>query len=175
MKAESIYSFLGSYWADAASGGSRWQMFFKTVVLKNLANFTGKHLCWNLFLIKLQASGLCKFIKKRLQHRCFAVKLAKFLRIPFLSMVAASVCKKDVLQNFAEKTLLPEFIFLIRLQDSFVKKETPIEALYYIFCEIFKNNFFTEQLQWQFLTRKSPNHFSDFKYMFKVSNKKCAS
>ena len=53
MKAEPIYSFLGSYWADAASGGSRWQMFFKTVVLKNLANFTGKQLCWNLFLIKL--------------------------------------------------------------------------------------------------------------------------
>ena len=24
------------------------------VVLKNFANFTGKHLCWSLFLIKLQ-------------------------------------------------------------------------------------------------------------------------
>ena len=31
------------------------QMFFKTRVLKNLENFTGKHQCWNLFLIKLQA------------------------------------------------------------------------------------------------------------------------
>ena len=30
-------------------------MFFKIVVLKNFANFTGKHLCWSLFLIKLQA------------------------------------------------------------------------------------------------------------------------
>ena len=29
-------------------------MFCKKGVLKNLANFTGKHLCWSLFLIKLQ-------------------------------------------------------------------------------------------------------------------------
>ena len=29
--------------------------FFKIVILKNFAIFTGKHLCWNLFLIKLQA------------------------------------------------------------------------------------------------------------------------
>ena len=28
-------------------------MFFKIGALKNFANFTGKHLCWNLFLIKL--------------------------------------------------------------------------------------------------------------------------
>ena len=34
---------------------SRPEMFFKTGVLKNFANFTGKHLCWSLFLIKLQA------------------------------------------------------------------------------------------------------------------------
>ena len=30
------------------------QMFFKIGVLKNFVNFTGKHLCWSLFLIKLQ-------------------------------------------------------------------------------------------------------------------------
>ena len=30
------------------------QMFFKTGVLKNFAIPTGKHLCWSLFLIKLQ-------------------------------------------------------------------------------------------------------------------------
>ena len=40
---------------------SRSQMFFKTAVLKNLAIFPGKHLCWSLFLIKLQP---CNFIKK---------------------------------------------------------------------------------------------------------------
>ena len=37
---------------------SRSQMFLKIDVLKNLASFTGKHLCWSLFLIKLQAKFL---------------------------------------------------------------------------------------------------------------------
>ena len=30
-------------------------MFFKTGVIRNFAIFTRKHLCWSLFLIKLQA------------------------------------------------------------------------------------------------------------------------
>ena len=34
------------------------QMFLKIDVLKNFASFTGKHLCWHLFLIKLQAEFL---------------------------------------------------------------------------------------------------------------------
>ena len=37
------------------SESSHSQMFFKIVSLKNLAIVTGKHLCWGLFLIKLQA------------------------------------------------------------------------------------------------------------------------
>ena len=40
-------------------------------VLKNFANY----LCW---------SEACNFIKKRVQHGCFPVKLAKFLRTLFL-------------------------------------------------------------------------------------------
>ena len=68
------------------------QTLFKIGVLKNFANFTGKHLFWSLFLIKLQVScrsaisiiklqrnfieitlrhEACNFIKKRLQHRYF--------------------------------------------------------------------------------------------------------
>ena len=31
----------------------RSQMFFKIGFLKNFTNFTGKHLCWSVFLIKL--------------------------------------------------------------------------------------------------------------------------
>ena len=37
------------------SRNSRSQLFFKIDVLKNFAIFTGKHLSWNLFLIKQQA------------------------------------------------------------------------------------------------------------------------
>ena len=32
---------------------SRLQIFFKIVVLKNFTNFTEKHLCWSLFIVKL--------------------------------------------------------------------------------------------------------------------------
>ena len=31
------------------------QMFFKIMILKNFANFTGKHECWSFFITKLQA------------------------------------------------------------------------------------------------------------------------
>ena len=65
-----------SYWPNS----SRFQMFFKVDVLKNLTSFTGKHLRWSSFLIKLQ-----NFTRKRLQHRCFPVKFAKFLRTSFFT------------------------------------------------------------------------------------------
>ena len=79
--------------------------FFKIGVVKNFVTFTGKHLCWSLFLITLQVTKLainipewcrrrsgvfivnfeaCNFIKRRLQHRCFPMKFEKFSRTPFL-------------------------------------------------------------------------------------------
>ena len=36
-------------WLDSKHRSSRSQMFFKIVVIKTFANFTGKHLCWSLF------------------------------------------------------------------------------------------------------------------------------
>ena len=42
-------------------------------VRKNFANFTGIHLCWSLFLIKLQTQA-CNFIKRILKQRSFSVK-----------------------------------------------------------------------------------------------------
>ena len=39
----------------STSRNSHPQMFFKIGVLKNLGNFIEKHLCWSLFLVKLQA------------------------------------------------------------------------------------------------------------------------
>ena len=59
----------------------------KGVFFRNFANFSGKHLCWSLFL---RASN---FIKKRLQHRCFPAKFAKFL-------------KTSILKNIWERLLL---------------------------------------------------------------------
>ena len=41
-------------------------------VFKHFAIFTGKHLCWSLFLIK------------NFQHTCFPVNMARFLRASIL-------------------------------------------------------------------------------------------
>ena len=55
------------------------EVICKNGVLKNFANFTGKHFSWSVVLIKLQAFRQAfKFIKKRLQHRCFPVKFEEF-------------------------------------------------------------------------------------------------
>ena len=67
---------------------SRSQMFFKIGVLKIFAVFTGKHQRWSLFLIKLQTWRPVK----RLQHRCFSVDIAKFLRTSFLQNTSGG-CK----------------------------------------------------------------------------------
>ena len=40
------------------------KMFFNIGVLKNFAIFTGKHLCWRLFLIRLQAFSPVTFLKR---------------------------------------------------------------------------------------------------------------
>ena len=58
-------------------------MFCKKGVLKNSANFTGKHLCQSLFFNKVAGFG----------RRCFPVNFAKFLGTPFFNrtpVVAAS-------------------------------------------------------------------------------------
>ena len=62
------------------SKSSRFQVFFKIVVLRHFTNFTEKLLWWSLFLIELQALS-----KKRIWHRCFPVKFTKFLRTTFFA------------------------------------------------------------------------------------------
>ena len=58
-------------------------MFFKIGVLKNFPIFTGKQLCWSLFLIKLQDRRPATLLKKIFQHRFLPVNIAKFSRTPF--------------------------------------------------------------------------------------------
>ena len=64
---------------------SRPEVFCKKGVFKNFAKFSEKHLCQSHFFNK-KAAGLrpATLLKKRLWHMCFPVKLAKFLRTPYL-------------------------------------------------------------------------------------------
>ena len=69
-------SYVACYYCVVPVGkhsNSRSQMFYDA--LQNLAIFTEKRLCWRFFLIN--------FIKKRLQHRCFSVNVAKCLSTVF--------------------------------------------------------------------------------------------
>ena len=60
-----------------------WRCSIKNASLKNFAIFTRKHLRWSLF-------------KKRIQHRCFPVNIAKFLRTPSLE----NMCERLFLDFF---------------------------------------------------------------------------
>ena len=80
------------------------QMFYKIGVIKSFANFSVQHLCQSHFLIKIIKKVtllLIKmiFLKKWLQHRCFPMKFAKFIRICFsqntFRKIASVVFKKS--------------------------------------------------------------------------------
>ena len=75
-------------------------MFFKIGVLKKFVNFTGKHLCWSLFLIKF----LTNFIKDTPTQMFSCEILEKFQEHLFYRtpLVAASV-KRDSNTKFAVK------------------------------------------------------------------------
>ena len=74
--------------------------YVKDGVPKNFENFTGKHLCWSLFLMKLLVQA-CNFIKKRLHHQCFPVKFAKFLRTSFFN----NICERLLLFVSPQNTI----------------------------------------------------------------------
>ena len=77
-------------------------MFFKIGVLKILAIFKGKHLCWSLVLTKLHG------------FRCFPVNSAKLLRAAFLQNTSGGCfCKCSVLHYIFKKTLLNILYFCI--------------------------------------------------------------
>ena len=67
-------------------------MFFKTVVFKVFAKFTGKHLCQSLFWNKV--AWRRTLFKKRLWSRCFLVSFVKFLRALFKQNISGVQKKK---------------------------------------------------------------------------------
>ena len=65
----------------------------KKGAIKDFANFTGKHLCWSLFLIQSQAWGPATFLKTGSNTGIFPVKFAKLLRKKYLW---TSQCMKKI-------------------------------------------------------------------------------
>ena len=61
-------------------------MFSKIDVFKKFAIFTGKHLCWSLFLINLQTLRPSTLLKRD-SNTDVCVNVAKFLRTVFLQNI----------------------------------------------------------------------------------------
>ena len=57
---------------------SHWSCSVKKFVLRNFANFTGKHLCWSLFLVKLQTFRPATLLKRDSKTDVFLWILGKF-------------------------------------------------------------------------------------------------
>ena len=75
---------LGYLLIKTKRSNSHSQIFFKRGVLKDFTMYIGKILCSSRFLIKFQNWRLAFLFEKRLQHKCFCVNIAKFLRTAFL-------------------------------------------------------------------------------------------
>ena len=60
---------------------------YKKAVYRNFAIFTGKLLCWSLFLIKLKAFRLATLLKRNSNTGVFPVKIAKFLRTTIFKII----------------------------------------------------------------------------------------
>ena len=63
------------------------EVFYKKALLKNFPIFTGKTPALESLFNKVAGVQACNFIKKRLQHRCFPVAIAKFLRTSTLKNI----------------------------------------------------------------------------------------
>ena len=71
--------------SDGLFRGSRRMCSVRKDALRNFAKLTGKHLCQSIFFNKVIGLWSTTLLTKRLQHRCFPVNFAKFLRTLFNS------------------------------------------------------------------------------------------
>ena len=69
-------------------------------ILRNLAKFTGKHLCQSLFFNKVAGLRPETLLKKGLWQRCFPTNYVKFLRTPFLSNTSSGCFYATKYWNF---------------------------------------------------------------------------
>ena len=82
------------------------QMFFKIGILKNLANFKGKHQSWSLFLIKLQASGLQLYWKETLAQ-VFSCGICMILKSAFFDGTLSTAASVQLDRRMSQTHSIP--------------------------------------------------------------------
>ena len=81
-------------------------MVFTLGALKNFANFTGKTLVLGSLFTKVSGPQANKFIKKRLQNRCFHVKLKTYSRALFLQNTSDEYNINEVIRAVLNSLLI---------------------------------------------------------------------
>ena len=99
-------------------------MFFKIDVLKYFAIFPGKHLCWSLFLIKLQAVSSANVLKRGYNTGVYSCEYCK------------------IFKNTSFEEHLRTTTSDVSIRMLLVLRATALTS------KIFKNSFFTEHLRW---------------------------
>ena len=105
----------------------------------------------SFFFTKVAVLQDCNFIKKRFQHSCFPVNVAKFLRLtlPVAASTGAS-SKRGKEKHFIKRKIKISlnislfescFIKLRPITCNFVKIECPLQVFCSELCEISQNNF----------------------------------
>ena len=87
-------------------------------VLKNFANFTGKHLCWSLFFTRLQVFRTATLLKKA-PTQLFSYEIWEILK---------NTCFEEHLND----------CFCVLITSSYIDFYNPLQYTFYIFT----NNFF---------------------------------
>ena len=90
----------------------------KTVVNRNFAKFTGKHLWQSLYFNKL-AGLACNFVKKETLAQLFSIEFCEILRTPFLFLqntsgrLLLSIQRNEIKWRYSETNLKRTWNFLM--------------------------------------------------------------
>ena len=135
---------------------SHWKCSIRKAILKNFVIFTGKHLCWGLFLLKLQAFRPLTVLKRDFNTDIFLWISGNFYEHLFWrtrsSHQSCSV-RKGLLRNLTklQENTCARVSFLIKLQDeaaacNFINKKALARVFSCEFSKISENTILTEHL-----------------------------
>ena len=114
---KSLFHFLLCEWIQKSAEAAKKDFS----ALKNLAEFTGKHLCRSLFTNKVAGLRPPTLLEKRLRYRCFHENFTKFLRITFLQntfgrlLLKVWLCRNNA--NFTLKKKESRIVFITNRQN----------------------------------------------------------
>ena len=103
------------------------QVFDRKAVLWNLAKFTGKHLCKNLFFNKVATLRPSTVLEKRLWHRCFCTI---FKNIFYYTTPLVAAFGEYIIKSRVTLVLTKSIVVLISLEIFHKKKIKKRRARY---------------------------------------------